>query len=476
MARQAWTRAADAEPSPWGGDRDGPGGRPDGARPNGARLGGDRWAGARVSLRTLNTIRWIAIAGQAITLLTVEDLVGIDIPLLPALAVTAVSLLINLYAISRRRRSPFLTERGAAVFLGYDTVQLTVLLMLTGGLENPFAVLVLAPLMVGASMLGRRLVTGLTALTAACLTLVWVLAMPLSWPASYGVTLPPVYLDGIWAALTLSAIFIATYVYKVAQSGRDLSQALIASQVSLARAQKASALGALAAAAAHELGSPLGTIAVVAKELARDLPPDSPWAEDIQLLQSQSARCRDILADLARRPDAEGEMEPYAPLGPVQVVEAVAAPHRRPEVALEITVTGAEEGAPSPLPLTPELQHGLGNILQNAMQFAHSRVDVTLHCDAAALMLTVADDGPGFPVSLLERLGEPYVSDRDERLEEVPVRAGGPGTMGLGLFIAQILLERTGATVAYANGPPGSTPLGAGARVMVSWSGALPAP
>ncbi|ASG19768.1 ActS/PrrB/RegB family redox-sensitive histidine kinase [Nitrospirillum viridazoti] len=456
MTRQAWTATTD-----------------DGTAD--ARPEGGRWAAARINLRTLNTIRWIAIAGQTVTLLTVEDLVGIDIPLLPALAVTAVSLLINLYAIARRRRSPFLTERGAVLFLGYDTVQLTVLLMLTGGLENPFAVLVLAPLMVGASMLGRRLVTGLTTLTTACLTLVWALAMPLSWPASNGVTLSPIYLGGIWAALTLSAIFIATYVYKVAQSGRDLSQALIASQVSLARAQKASALGALAAAAAHELGSPLGTIAVVAKELARDMPPDSPWVEDIQLLQSQSDRCRVILADLARRPDAEGEMEPYAPLGPVQVIEAVAAPHRRADVTLDITVTGAEEGAPSPLPLSPELQHGLGNILQNAMQFATTRVDVTLHCDPSALVLTVADDGPGFPVSLLERLGEPYVSDRDERLEQVPVRAGGGGTMGLGLFIAQILLERTGAVVSYANGRPGSTPVGAGAHVTVNWSGPLPA-
>ncbi|TWB41689.1 ActS/PrrB/RegB family redox-sensitive histidine kinase [Nitrospirillum pindoramense] len=455
MTRQAWTASV--------------GDSPDEARP-----GSGRWAAARINLRTLNTIRWIAIAGQTITLLTVEDLVGVDIPLLPALAVTAVSLLINLYAVARRRRSPFLTELGAVAFLGYDTVQLTLLLLLTGGLENPFAVLVLAPLMVGASMLARRLVTGLTALTTACLTLLWALAMPLSWPASNGVTLSPIYLAGIWAALTLAAIFIATYVYKVAQSGRDLSQALIASQVSLARAQKASALGALAAAAAHELGSPLGTIAVVAKELARDMPPDSPWQEDVQLLQSQCDRCRVILADLARRPDAEGEMEPYAPLGPVQVIEAVAAPHRRADVTLDITVTGAEEGAPSPLPLSPELQHGLGNIIQNAMQFATTRVDVTLHCDPSALVLTVADDGPGFPVSLLERLGEPYVSDRDERLEQVPVRVGGGGTMGLGLFIAQILLERTGAIVSYANGRPGSTPVGAGAQVTVNWSGPQP--
>ncbi|MEA1675404.1 ATP-binding protein [Nitrospirillum sp. BR 11163] len=109
------------------------------------------------------------------------------------------------------------------------------------------------------------------------------------------------------------------------------------------------------------------------------------------------------------------------------------------------------------------------------MQFATTRVDVTLHCDPSALVLTVADDGPGFPVGLLERLGEPYVSDRDERLEQVPVRAGGGGTMGLGLFIAQILLERTGAVVSYANGRPGSTPVGAGAHVTVNWSGPLPA-
>lgn len=456
------------------------------------------WDGGRVSLRTLNAIRWIAIAGQAVTLLTVEDLVGVDIPLLPALAVTALSLLINLYAVSRRRRRPFLSEFGAACFLACDTLQMTLLLMLTGGLENPFAVLVLAPPMVGASMLDGRYVVALTLTAVGGLTLLEWLALPLAWPARLGVNLPRLYVDGIWVALSISAVFITTYVYRVAQASRDLSAALIASQVALSRAQKASALGALAAAAAHELGSPLGTIAVVAKELSRDLPPDSPWLDDVRLLQSQTARCRDILTDLARRPDAQSgdALQSYAPLPFPQALDAIAAPHRRAGVAMDITVRDLPDPVAEPdgdrtsaadalafqqLFRSPEMQHGLGNIIQNAMQFAAGRVSLVLDGGGPVPVLTVTDDGPGFPVLLLERLGEPYVSGRDG--------TGGDeaaGNMGLGLFIAQTLLERTGAVVSYANVRPAAAsaqgggkaagPIGSGggmqvigAQVTVRW-------
>lgn len=412
-------------------------------------------AEGRVSARTLVTIRWIAVVGQFATLTTVMSLFEFDLALAHALGGVAVSVLVNLHAANRVATTPFLDDREAALYLAYDMVQLTVLLYLTGGLDNPFAVLLLAPLTVAASTLGRAAVILLAVLAVCCFTGLALVAMPLPWPGVEPAGLPPLYRFGVWAALTLSAGFIAAYLYQVADGARRLSGALNASQDALARAQRASAVGALAAAAAHELGSPLGTIAVVAKELARDIPPDSPIAEDVALLQSQVARCRDILAELSRRPGDRGGSEPIVPLA--ALIETTAAPYVRHGIELKIeTVAEPEDGAPQ-VQSVPEMVHGLANILQNAMQFAAERVTVTADWTAPGLTLTVQDDGPGYPATVVGRLGEPYVSGRN------PAAREAAGNMGLGLFIAQTLLERSGASVRYMNGRAG------GAVVVIRW-------
>jgi two-component system, sensor histidine kinase RegB len=259
-------------------------------------------------------------------------------------------------------------------------------------------------------------------------------------------------------ALSLSAIFITAYVWSVAQEARSISDALAASQMALEREQRLSALGALAAAAAHELGTPLGTIHLVAKELASEIPPDSPLAEDIALLQSQSLRCRDILAELSRKPEAEGG-EPFDRLTVPALIEAAGAPHRLGHIQF-IVETDPIAGPPVPMiRRSPEIIHGLGNLIQNATQFARSRVTVRARWDLDALTITVTDDGPGFPQSLLNRIGEPYISTRVEG-----GRADGRPHMGLGIFIAQTLLERTGAVVGFANSRSG------GAQVVVRWN------
>lgn len=409
----------------------------------------------RVSARTLIAIRWMAVGGQLATLVVVGFVLGFELMMGHALLAVAASVLTNLYALRRLARQPFLGDRDAALYLGYDMLQLTLLLYLTGGLENPFAVLLLAPLTVAASTLGKQAVILLTGLAVLCFTGLALLAFPLPWPGSSGIVLPALYKVGIWVALVFSASFTAGYLFQVADGARRLSAAFAASQGALARAQRASAVGALAAAAAHELGSPLGTIAVVAKELARDLPPDSPAGEDVQLLQSQVARCRDILAELSRSNAASGVAKPDVPFG--ALVETAASPYRRPGVDLVIESRNEpEDGAPD-IRETPEMLHGLANILQNAMQFARTRVTVVIDWSPPGLTMTIRDDGPGFPPSLLARLGEPYVSGRSAAAREAA------GNMGLGLFIAQTLLERSGGQVSYAN------PRSGGAAVAVRW-------
>jgi two-component system sensor histidine kinase RegB len=406
----------------------------------------------RISLRTLVPIRWLAIAGQALTILIVHYGLGFSLPLLPALAVVAGSVLLNVVLILLRQAAARLGERDAALCLGYDILQLAILLYLTGGLQNPFSILILAPVTVAAAILSRRLLMALSILAVSAISVLALWHQPLPWRTE-PLVFPPELVLGIWLALVLATVFIGGYTWSVAQEARRLRDAVAATQLALAREQRVSAVGALAAAAAHELGSPLATIAVVAKELVRDLPGDSPHAEDAALLLSQSERCRKILAELAHQPEQDGG-SPYTRLPISALVETAGAPHRDQGVKL-IFATAAQPAPEEPLVRrSPEILHGLNNLIQNAVQFARREVSVTTFWDRATVTVEVADDGPGFPFHLLGRLGEPYIS----------TRAGATDHMGLGIFIAQSLLERSGAKLAFDNPPDG------GARVAISWN------
>jgi two-component system, sensor histidine kinase RegB len=406
----------------------------------------------RISLRTLVPIRWVAIAGQALTVLIVHYGLGYRLPLFAALGVVAGSVVLNVALILLRQAAARLGERDAALCLGYDILQLAILLYLTGGLQNPFSILILAPVTVAATILSRRPVIALSVLAVAAISVLALWHMPLPWRTE-PLVFPPELVLGIWVALVLATVFIGGYTWSVAQEARRLRDAVAATQLALAREQRISAVGALAAAAAHELGSPLATIAVVARELAHDLPADSPHADDAALLLSQSERCRKILAELARQPEHDGG-SPYTRLPISALVETAGTLHQHEGVKL-IFATAGQPGPEEPLVRrSPEIMHGLNNLIQNAVQFARREVSVTTFWDKATVTVEIADDGPGFPLHLLGRLGEPYIS----------TRAGAADHMGLGIFIAQSLLERSGAGLVFDNLPEG------GAHVAISWN------
>lgn len=319
-------------------------------------------------------------------------------------------------------------------------------------MQNPFALLFLAPATISATILSLRSTVILSVLALSSISVLAVFHRPLPWGGA-GIDLPDLYVAGVWVALALGTLFIVVYAWRVAAEARRMSDALAATQMALAREQQMSALGALAAAAAHELGTPLATIALVSRELEKELSPDDPMAEDIALLNSEAARCREILARLARKPGEAGE-HPYRRMPLPQLVEYAAEPYEKNtevEVAVEIGAGTDPASAPS-VAFRPEILQGLGNFIENAIQFAQKRVTLGLAWDERYISIEIGDDGPGFSADMLQRLGEPYVSTRRHS-----------GRMGLGVFIAKTLLERTGARVRFDNRPEG------GALVKVRW-------
>ena len=420
-------------------------------------------------LQTLVRLRWLAVIGQIASVMGVHFGLGFRLPLGWCLAVIALSAWLNIFLTIRWRTSLRLEDRYAALLLGYDIVQLAGLLYLTGGIQNPFVFLFLVPVTVSASTLPLSRTVALGTLTLGLITLLAFFHLPLPWYPSTRLVLPQIYAAGLWTALMSGLVFSIMYAYRIASEARQMSDALAATEQVLAREQQLSALDGLAAAAAHELGTPLGTIALVAKELKRELPEAEAHAEDLDLLISQAQRCREILSRLANRESQTDAM--FASVKVTVMAEDVAQPLRGGPVEIvvnpEPTGLGGRERAGEPSVIrNPGIAFGLANILENAVDFAASRVDVDISWTPEEIAIVVVDDGPGFAQEVIDRLGEPYVTTRAGYgpLDEAGTDADHDG-MGLGFFIANTLLERSGATVTLANRAHPQT----GAIVRVAW-------
>ena len=411
----------------------------------------------QLRMRTQMRLRWFAVLGQGMAVLLVA--VGLDypFPVAPALFVIACSAVLNFFFELRRSQSLRLTPRLATALLTFDVVQLAALLFLTGGAENPFAMLILCPVVISAATLPGRHTFLLAGLAFALTTVLVFVSYPLPWVAGERLVLPDMLVLGNWAAMGVTLGFTSFYTWKVAQEARDLGNALAATELALEREQHLSALDGLAAATAHELGTPLATIALVSKEMQRSLPIDSPLREDVDLIREQAQRCRDILKRLTSlsAQDAQLERQPLTTL-----IDEVIEPHREFDVAIDVEVKRV--GREPVSRRNAGVMHGLGNLIENAVDFARRRVAITLEWDEANVLVRIADDGPGFPPELIGRIGEPYISRRGEGGETAAREAGG---LGLGVFIAKTLLERSGATMTVTDRSFG----GRGATIEVTW-------
>ncbi len=393
-----------------------------------------------VRLDTLLRLRWLAIIGQTTAVVVVFYGLDFPLPIWVCLAVIALSAWLNVALRVRFSPTQRLEPERAAWLLAFDIAELAVLLFLTGGLQNPFAFLFLAPVLLSATALPPRHTLILGGFAVFCATLLVFTHYPLPWDPDDPLELPWIYLLGVWLSILLAIGFIGVYAWQLTEEGRQLAEALAATELVLQREQALSQLDGLAAAAAHELGTPLSTISVIAKELERAIEPNSPHADDVKLLQEQSQRCRSILAKLNELPSAE----PFATVPLSALIEEVVAPHRNFGVSINVDM-------PPRAPIgvrNPAILYGLGNLLENAVDFAQERVEVTADWDGEDIAVVISDDGPGFAPEILDRIGEPYVRSSKRRR----MNAGGETTgLGLGFFIAKTLLERSGATLDFEN-------------------------
>jgi two-component system, sensor histidine kinase RegB len=424
---------------------------------------------SRLRLHTIVRLRWIAVLGQLVAIGVVYFGLGFTLPIGTCLTVIALSAWLNVFLaiwFPSRYRLGALFGTG---LLAYDIVQLAALLYLTGGIDNPFTMLIVAPVTVSAATLPLRNTIGLGLLALAAAGLLAFQHQPLPWYSGTHFELPFIFKLGVFAAVCASTTFLALYAWRLTKESRQMSAALAATDLVLAREQKLHALDGLAAAAAHELGTPLATIAVVTKELEHTVGSDSPLYEDMVLLKSQAQRCREILQKLTRHPSEQDPL--HARVSVRAMLEEAAAPYRALRTKIAITAGPAPDGTGAPLTEAvverrPGVIYGLGNIIENATDFAANFVEIGAEWSAAGLVVTITDDGPGFPAEVMDNIGEPYVTTRP---------SGAPGLigessedssgLGLGFFIAKTLLERSGATVSLSNRPTPER----GAVVRIRW-------
>ena len=405
-------------------------------------------------LNTLIRLRWLAIIGQSAAVIAVAYWLEFPLPVMLCFALIATSAWLNLFLAFRYPTAHRLEPFAAIGILVFDTFQLAGLLYMTGGLTNPFSLLMTVPVVISATSMPLRWTTLLGLLVVAQATVLAVWHLPLPWFPGTMLAMPFIYVAGVWLAVVSSIAFTAIYAYRVAEEARLLATALAATELVLQREQHLSALDGLAAAAAHELGTPLATIALVAKEMERALSDDERFREDVTLLRSQSERCRGILKRLTSL-SSEGEAH-ISRMPLTSVIEEVIAPHR--DFGIDMKLEPGVRNGPEPVGRrNPGVIYGLGNLIENAVDFARSAVTVRWRWSEEAVAIEIIDDGPGYPAEIIDRIGEPYMSKRQ-------ADAGGGG-LGLGLFIAKTLLERSGASLGFSN----AGGEGKGAIVTINW-------
>ncbi|NOJ46367.1 ActS/PrrB/RegB family redox-sensitive histidine kinase [Bradyrhizobium archetypum] len=397
-----------------------------------------------VRLDTILRLRWLAALGQLTAIFIVGHGLEFEFPVIACVAIVGVSALLNLALQVAFNPMQRLEPVYAAALLALNIVELAALLFLTGGLQNPFSFLFLAPVLISATVLPIRMTVGLGLLAVACASALVFFHLPLPWDSEDPLVLPPIYLLGVWLSILLAIGVTSLYAFQAAEEARKLSDALAATELVLTREQHLTQLDGLAAAAAHELGTPLSTIFLISRELEKTVDGNDPLASDLKTLREQAQRCREILAKITQLSSSGAPFD----LMPIStLIEEAVAPHRDFGVAIKVRLAVAATREPVGA-RNPAILYGVGNILENAVDFARTTVEVNAWWNSDTVEIVISDDGPGIAPDMLKRIGEPYLSRRRSSTDDPQSPRAG---LGLGIFIARTLLERTGAKVSFSN-------------------------
>jgi two-component system sensor histidine kinase RegB len=399
-----------------------------------------------IRLDTILRLRWLAVLGQLAAIFIVAQGLEFNVEIVPCVSIIGLSAALNLALQTVANPMQRLEPIQAAGLLALNIVELAGLLFFTGGLQNPFSFLF------SATALPARLTFAIGLLAVACASVLFFFHLPLPWDSEDPVVLPPIYLVGVWLSIVLAIGVTSLYSFQVTEEARKLADALAATELVLTREQHLTQLDGLAAAAAHELGTPLATIFLISRELEKTVK-EPAFAADLKTLREQTQRCRDILSKITQLSSSGA---PFDRMKLSELIEEVVAPHRDFGVDIKVRIAVAATAEPVGS-RNPAVLYGIGNIVENAVDFANSMVEVNAWWNNDTVEIVISDDGPGIPPDLMKRIGEPYLSRR--RTQD----AGGG--LGLGVFIARTLLERTSANVSFTN----RTFPEHGAVVQIAW-------
>ncbi len=386
-----------------------------------------------ILLGNLIKIRWIAITGQFFAIFFVSFLTDIEIPFAEASIVILFSVVINFYSYVEERKNKSITNTKAFSFLLFDTLQLGILLFLTGGIINPFSILILAPVITSASYLPALLTVILSSISIVIIIILNFNFIPLDLGSEF--VFPNLYKFGLAASLIITVIFIAIYAYLFASSSRKISNALSVSKLQILNQKKITEVGSLSAAAAHELGTPLNTIFLIVNDLLKDkkLKQDKNIVKDIILLKSQAERCKEILQKLSQNPLKLKDKF----LEKVKISDLIKINFDKFNKNKKLIFLQNNKNEPK-ITFKDEIMYALGNIIQNAILYSKDVVKIDLQYLKDSIVIKISDDGSGYPKDIIDRLGEPYISKNNDG-------------MGLGIFISKNLIENMGGKVKFYN-------------------------
>tara|TARA_B100000575_G_scaffold1271_1_gene946 strand:- start:2557 stop:3786 length:1230 start_codon:yes stop_codon:yes gene_type:complete len=387
-----------------------------------------------IVLGNLIKIRWIAIFGQVLAIFFVSFIINIQIPIFETLSIILLSIAVNFFSYYEERKNKSISNAKAFSYLLFDTLQLGFLLFLTGGIINPFSILILAPVITSASYLPALMTVVLSSVSIFIIIILNFYFIPLDLGSKF--YLSDIYSFGLVAALIITVIFIAIYAYLFASSSRKISNALSVSKLQILNQKKMSEVGSLSAAAAHELGTPLNTIFLILNDLLKEkkLKEDKNIFKDIILLKSQAERCKEILQKLSKNPLKLKDNF----LEKVKISDLIKINFDKFNINKNLILNIHPSNEEPEIIFKDEMMYALGNLIQNANFYSKSFTTVDVNYLKTIVKINILDDGSGFSKDILDKLGEPYVSKNNQG-------------MGLGIFIAKNLIENMGGKIRFYN-------------------------